>query len=146
MAVLIWRQSEQIFTVYFYHLPVKSLIFTILLVNLKAGKSSILVTCHQFHEHFTHAFFRTKVLFSSYVLAKKDLSYKKSACKTLMKSTHGFRVFSFRTHDPNVYICISVCWSIMQDFCYADIIDFFPHERRFVYLYSTRLLLWQQYY
>jgi hypothetical protein len=44
----------------------------------------------QFHHHFTRVFFVRKFfaqLFSSYVLVKKRLSYKKHASKMLMKLT-----------------------------------------------------------
>jgi len=46
----------------------------------------------QFDQHFMKAFFVQKSfrqLFSSYVLAKKALSYEKSARKMLMKLTPG---------------------------------------------------------
>ncbi len=46
----------------------------------------------QFHLHFMHAFFCTKVFFSSYALAKKALLYKKRPHKMLMKLTPGLVV------------------------------------------------------
>jgi len=48
--------------------------------------------CRQSHQHFTCAFFVQKCyaqLFSSYILAKKALSYEKRAHKMFMKFTPG---------------------------------------------------------
>jgi len=50
------------------------------------------LTRSRFHKHFTRAFFAWNSfvqLFSSYILAKKTLSYKKLMARTLMKLTTG---------------------------------------------------------
>jgi hypothetical protein len=54
----------------------------------------------QFHDIYARVFCM-KVLFSSYILVKKALSYEKHACKMLMKLTSGV---NFITFTRNVFV------------------------------------------
>ncbi len=56
-----------------------------------------------------HARFCTKVLFSSYVLAKKALSYEKCTCKMLMKLTPVvFKVWQ-ATQQNKTHLVTHIC-------------------------------------
>jgi len=74
------KYSEYFFLLILLQVPFTMLWSTIL--NADVNQPSISST-------FYARVFSTQVLFSSYVLAKKNPSYKKRACKMLMKSTPG---------------------------------------------------------